>query len=257
MRAANHALDAFRLDGKVAVVTGASGGLGSRMAEVLHGAGASVVLAARRADRIEALAAKFERGLAVACDVTDAASRRELHRRVLDAHGAVDVLVNNAGIEVSAPAEDETLEDIQRVIDVNLVAPFALAQLFGRSMLERGSGSIVNVGSIMGVIGSGRPPLASYAASKGGIVNLTRDLAVQWARRGVRVNALCPGWFPSEMTAEMMASDAGQRYFARNTPLGRPGHEDELDGALLFLASDASAFVTGQALIVDGGWTAR
>jgi NAD(P)-dependent dehydrogenase (short-subunit alcohol dehydrogenase family) len=124
-------------------------------------------------------------------------------------------------------------------------------------MLAAGSGSVVNVASILGLVASGQIPQASYAASKGAVVNLTRELAVQWARRGVRVNAIAPGWFLSEMTEEMFGDEASQRWIARNTPMGRSGTEDELDGALLFLASDASSYVTGQTVAVDGGWTAR
>lgn len=227
------------------------------MAEVLHGAGARVVLVARRSDRLAELTNRLPGSLAVTSDVADTGSRQELFDRVIAEHGRVDVLVNNAGVEKSARAEDEAIEDVQRILEVNLVAPFALAQLFGRGMLERGRGSIVNVASMLGLVGVGRPPLASYTASKGGLVNLTRDLAVQWASRGVRVNALCPGWFPSDMTAVMMESEAGKSFFARNTPIGRPGLDHELDGALLFLASDASSFVTGHTLVVDGGWTAK
>jgi len=124
-------------------------------------------------------------------------------------------------------------------------------------MLEQKSGSIVNIASILGLVGAGRIPLASYVASKGGIVLLTRELALQWARRGVRVNAIAPGWFPSEMTDGMLASESGRQWIARETPIGRPGEEHELDGALLFLATEASSYVTGQVLAVDGGWTAK
>ena len=143
------------------------------------------------------------------------------------------------------------------MVDVNLTAVFALAQLAGRRMLAQGSGTIVNVASMLGLVASAPVKQASYAASKGAVVNLTRELAVQWARRGVRVNALAPGWFPSEMTADMIEPGPSQDFVRREAPMARGGEIHELDGALLFLACDASSYVTGQILTVDGGWTAR
>ena len=175
----------------------------------------------------------------------------------LGQYGRVDVLVNNAGMVDVVPAEDEPLEAFREVVDVNLVAPFALAQSVARAMIESdGGGVIVNVASVLGLVGAGQIPQAGYAASKGGIVNLTRELSSQWAKKGIRVNALAPGWFESEMNEDMLSSEKGQQWVARRTPLGRHGREGELDGALLFLASDASTYVTGHVLAVDGGWTA-
>jgi NAD(P)-dependent dehydrogenase (short-subunit alcohol dehydrogenase family) len=171
--------------------------------------------------------------------------------------GRIDVLVNNAGIGSPIPAEDEPVERFAEVLDVNVTALFALTQLVGRTMIERGSGSIVNIASILGLVASAPIKQASYTASKGAVVNLTRELAVQWARKGVRVNAIAPGWFPSEMTAEMFADPASMTFLERNAPMARGGRPDELDGALLYLASGASSYVTGQVLAVDGGWTAR
>jgi NAD(P)-dependent dehydrogenase (short-subunit alcohol dehydrogenase family) len=165
------------------------------------------------------------------------------------------VLVNNAGMVDAEPAIDEPLDTFKDVIDVNLVAPFALAQRAARAMLENGGGTIVNVASILGLRGVGQIPQAGYAASKGGIVNLTRELGAQWARKGIRVNAIAPGWFESEMTSDMFAEESGHKWVARRAPMGRHGKEGELDGALLFLASDASSYVTGHILAVDGGWT--
>jgi NAD(P)-dependent dehydrogenase (short-subunit alcohol dehydrogenase family) len=251
--------DLFSLADRVAVVTGASAGLGVSLAEGLAAAGAKLVLAARRVDRLEELAARLEAGgsecLAVACDVTDAASVEELARRSLEHFGAVDVLVNNAGITEVVPAEEETVECFDGVLDVNLRGVFLCSQHFGRAMLERKKGAIVNVASMLGLVGSGQVPQASYAASKGGVINLTRELAAQWARRGVRVNAIAPGWFASEMTAEMFGDEGSHKWMRNRTPMGRPGQDGELIGALLFLASDASTFVTGQTISVDGGWT--
>jgi hypothetical protein len=246
----------FGLDGKVAIVTGASSGLGERFARVLSGAGASVVVAARRADRIELLASELGDALAVPCDVSDAVDVERLVAATVERFGRVDVLVNNAGIGSPVPAEDERVERFRTVVDVNLVAAFAVAQAVARHMLAAGAGSIVNVASVLGVVGVGQMPFASYAASKGGLVNLTRELAAQWGRRGVRVNALAPAWFESEMTTEMFSDERSVAWLKRKTPMGRIPALEELDGPLLFLASDASTFVTGQVLAVDGGYTA-
>ena len=251
--------DLFRLDGKTAVVTGASSGLGIVFAHALAAAGASVVVSARRLDRLEQLAAEIEReggqALAVACDVASEEDVDTLAAKAVDRFGKVDVLVANAGVSDPRPAEQETLDVWQRILAVNLTGVFLCDRRFGALMLEQGSGSIVNVASVLGVVGAGQIPQASYTASKGGVVNLTRELAAQWARRGVRVNAIGPAWFESEMTEEMFASDRALRWIRRKTPMGRPGRGEELAGPVVFLASDASSYVTGQTLLVDGGWT--
>jgi NAD(P)-dependent dehydrogenase (short-subunit alcohol dehydrogenase family) len=247
----------FRLDQRVAIVTGASSGLGTRFARVLHAAGAQVVVAARRLDRLDALAAELPNSLVVPCDVAVDADLERLTAATLERYGRIDILVNNAGISVNYPAEAEPIAEFRRVIDVNLNALFLLSQLVGRQMIEQGRGSIVNVASILGLVASAPIKQASYTASKGAVVNLTRELAVEWARRGVRVNAIAPGWFPSEMTEEMWTDEGSVNFITRNAPMARGGEEHELDGALLFLAGDASSYVTGQTIAVDGGWTAR
>ncbi|MDX1650389.1 MAG: SDR family oxidoreductase, partial [Myxococcota bacterium] len=170
--------------------------------------------------------------------------------------GPAEILVNNAGFTTVVPAESQSLADWRGHLDVNLTGAFLCAQRFGRGMLEAGRGVIVNVASVLGLVASGQIKQAAYAASKGGMVNLTRELAAQWARRGVRVNAIAPGWFPTEMTDEMFDDERSLRWMRSRTPMGRGGELDELVGPLLFLASDASSFVTGQVLVVDGGWTA-
>ncbi len=248
--------DLFSLQGKTAIVTGASSGLGVRFARTLHGAGANVVIAARRVDRLKELADELPRSLAVQCDVVNDDELDHLVNATIGEFGKVDIVVNNAGIGTPIPAESEPLDYFRDVIAVNLTATFALSQKAGVHMLAAGGGTIVNIASILGLVASGQVPQASYTSSKGAVIQLTRELAVQWARRGVRVNALAPGWFESEMTADMFGDEGALTWARRKTPMGRTGEAHELDGALLFLASDASSFVTGQTLCVDGGWTA-
>lgn len=250
----------FGLSGRVAVVTGASSGLGVGFARALAQAGANLVVAARRGDRLESLAAELEEAgvevLPVPCDVTDSSQVEALKDACLERFGRVDILVNNAGTTEVIAAENETEEAFLRVLNVNLNGAFYCAQRFGRVMLEAGQGSIINVASIFGMVGSGSIPQAGYVASKGAVVNMTRELAAQWGRRGVRVNAIAPGFFLSEMTEEMFTDERSMSWLRKKTPAGRPGEVEELYGAVIYLASDASTYVTGQTIAVDGGWTA-
>jgi NAD(P)-dependent dehydrogenase (short-subunit alcohol dehydrogenase family) len=247
----------FSVEDRVAIVTGASGGLGRRFARVLHERGADVIVAARRAEKLEELASECPGVVTVTADMSDDEQVRRIVDTAVERFGGVDILVNNAGLGIPAQAVDESLDDFRYIVDVNLVGLFDLARLTARVMIDRGGGSIVNVASVLGLVASMPIPAAAYTASKGAVINLTRELACQWARQGVRVNALAPGYFPSEMTAPVLEDDGTLRYLTRNCPMGRIGEEHELDGALLFLASDASSYCTGHVLVVDGGWTAR
>jgi NAD(P)-dependent dehydrogenase (short-subunit alcohol dehydrogenase family) len=243
----------FRLDGKVAIVTGASSGLGVSFAAALAEAGADVALGARRVERLEETKALVEahgrRCIAVATDVADPAACQRLVDTTVAELGRVDVLVNNAGIGTAIPATRETPEEFRAVIDVNLHGCYWMAQACGRVM-EPGS-SIVNISSVLGITTGGLPQ-AAYAASKAGLIGLTRDLAQQWTgRKGIRVNALAPGFFSSEMTDQYPEGYLEQ--MQRRVLAGRTGDPRELSAALLFLASPAGGYVTGQTIVVDGG----
>ena len=238
----------FGLDGKVVVVTGASSGLGAQWAPVLAAAGASVVLAARREAELAEVAAKAPGSLVVACDVTAEADRRRLHDETIHQFGHVDVLVNNAGIAASSPALDTTIYDFRDMIDADLTSVFELTKLVGRSMIERNSGgSIINVASLGAERSVDRYPLPAYSAAKAGVVALTRSLASEWGRHAIRVNAIGPAFY---------LQDPDQvEWIKGHTALKRPARIDELDGLIVFLASDASTFITGQHFLVDGGWS--
>jgi NAD(P)-dependent dehydrogenase (short-subunit alcohol dehydrogenase family) len=248
-------LDMFRLEGKVAIVTGASSGLGVAFAEALAEAGADVVLGARRVDRLEEtrrlVEAAGRRALTVQTDVADPDACQALVDAAMRDLGRVDVLVNNAGVGTAVPATHETPEQFRQVIDVNLNGCYWMAQACGRVM-QPGS-SIVNISSVLGLTTAGLPQ-AAYASSKAALIGLTRDLAQQWTgRKGIRVNALAPGFFASEMTDQY--PDGYLDSMGRRIPAGRKGEGVELAAALVFLASDAGGYVTGQTLAVDGGMT--
>lgn len=252
-------LSAFRLDGRVAVVTGASSGFGERFARVLAGAGASVVVAARRVERIDALADELPEAVALGTDVADPAACELLIDTTVQRYGRIDVLVNNAGLsDAPTRAEELDLETYRQVLNVNLDACFVLSQLAAKHMFEQGSGSIINIASVHGLVASAPNLQTAYDTSKHGLVGLTRSLAGQWARKGVRVNAIAPGYFETELTEAMFVDDdSGLGWIKRNTQMGRAGSLPELDGALLLLASDAGSYMSGSVVAVDGGWTAR
>jgi NAD(P)-dependent dehydrogenase (short-subunit alcohol dehydrogenase family) len=243
------------LDGRVVVLTGASSGIGAQFARALDAAGARVVLAARRLDRLEALATAMRDAHLVRCDVAEEADRARLLEEAVGRFGRIDGLVNNAGVSNVVPALRETTDDFRRVLEVNLVAPFALARDAARLMRETGGGSIVNVASVVAVQVSSTTPQASYTASKAGLAGLTRELATQWARYAIRVNTLAPGPFTTEMTGTAFEEGDVAAYMRARIPLRRPGREGELDALLLTLLHPGTSYVTGQYLAVDGGLT--
>ena len=250
----------FRLDDKVAIVTGASSGIGHRFSRVLADHGATVYAAARRVDRLEELAATDDRIRAAGCDVSDDSQITDLVDRAVEECGHVDIVVNNAGTtDAVTPAEHQDPHEFRRVVDINMNACFVLASAAARQMIvQEDGGSIINISSVHGLVAAAPNAQAAYAASKGGLVNLTRELAAQWAKHRIRVNAIAPGYFETELTEAMfVGEDAGLRYIRRNTLLGRAGELEELDGPLLLLAPDAGTYITGQTIAVDGGWTAR
>ncbi|HXW07154.1 MAG TPA: SDR family NAD(P)-dependent oxidoreductase [Vicinamibacterales bacterium] len=253
-------LESFRIDGKRALITGGARGLGRTMAMALGEAGADVALAGRsiaaceQAAR-EIAAATGRRAQAFGVDVTKAADVERLAADVESQVGPVDILVNNAGTNIRGPIEQLSEADWDTVIDTNLKGPFLCARAIGPGMVKRGWGRVINLGSVLGVIAlAGRAP---YASSKAGIINLTRVLALEWAGTGVTANAICPGAFGTELNRQLLDDPVKYQEFVKRIPMGRWGELDELAGAVVFLASDASTYVTGSTLFVDGGWTAR
>ncbi len=251
------ALRRFDLSGRVAVVTGASAGLGEALARALASVGARVAVVARRYDRLVKLAEEIG-GVAIGCDLLDLARVGEIIPQVTDELGGPEILVNAAGnIFSHESAEREPLGAIHQTLDLNLVAPFRLSQEVFPHMVAAGRGSIVNVSSISGRVGVPGIPQASYAASKLGLSGLTAELAVQWARHAIRVNTVAPGFFRSEITDGLYDDERSRAWLRRNTPLAAEGSVDDFAGAVLWLVSDAGRYVTGQTIVIDGGWTAR
>lgn len=248
----------FDLSGKTAIVTGGSRGLGREMAEGLAEAGASLMLCARRAEWLDETLEEFRardfRVEGKLCDVSNAEEIQTVVDETVKAFGKVDVLINNAGISWGEMPESMPLEKWQKVLDVNLTGCFLFAQAAGREMLKRRSGSIINITSISGLTSSANGPFyAGYVASKAGLIGLTRELAASWGRRGIRVNAIAPGFFHSRLADSVI--DIYEHSIQENNPIPRIGEEGELKGVAVFLASDASSYITGQTIIVDGGMT--
>lgn len=250
----------FDLSNKVALVTGGSRGLGKEIAEGLAEAGCALMILARREQWLNPTVEEFKnRGFrceGALCDVSNEQHVAAAVDRTVEAFGKIDVLVNNAGITWGEPAETVPIERWRQVIDVDLTGAFLFAQRAGRLMLERRTGNIINVASIAGLIATmpdGGQHIAAYVAAKGGLIALTRELGAKWAKSGVRVNAIAPGFFPSRMTERVL--EAAQAQIEAGVPMGRVGAEGELKGVAVFLASDASSYITGQTIVVDGGST--
>jgi NAD(P)-dependent dehydrogenase (short-subunit alcohol dehydrogenase family) len=245
--------DLPRLTDRVIVVTGASSGIGEQFAHALDTAGARLILAARRTDRVQQVAAGLRNAIAVRCDVADDGERDALIPAAVEHFGRIDGLVNNAGISDVGPALRQDADDFRRVLEVNLVAPFALATAAATAMRRTGGGAIVNIASICSFQAMPATPQASYVASKAGLAGLTRELATQWARYDIRVNALAPGAFTTELTGDAYEVGPYSDMLMTRIPLARPGRPGELDAMLLTLLHPASSYMTGQTVTVDGG----
>jgi NAD(P)-dependent dehydrogenase (short-subunit alcohol dehydrogenase family) len=253
-------LDSFRLNGRRALVTGGAKGLGKVMATALAQAGAEVAIASRTRAECEATASEIAAGtgkrvVAFTADVTLAEDVTRLAGEIEATIGPVDILVNNAGINVRGAAAELAEADWDAVVAINLKAPFLCARTFAPGMCQRGWGRVINMGSILSVIGI--PGRAPYASAKGGLLNLTRVLALEWATQGVTVNAICPGPFATDMNKPLLDDPVKYKAFIDKIPMGRWGELHEIAGAVVFLASDAASFVTGSGLFIDGGWTAQ
>ena len=249
----------FDLTGKNAIVTGTSAGIGNRLARTLILAGARVAAIARRTTELDEEATSTGRLLPINADLAERDQVEAAANTTLEEFGGrVDILVNNAAyIAGGVKAEDETYEDIRRTLAINVEAPIALGQAVFPGMKEAGNGSIINITSITASVGIGRFPQAVYAVTKGGLEALTREWAAQWSRYGIRINSLAPGWIETEITSEVTKVPKVEEWILRNTLLPRHGQPDDFDGALLLLASDAGRYITGQRIVVDGGWTAH
>ncbi|MCD9186531.1 MAG: glucose 1-dehydrogenase [Pyrinomonadaceae bacterium] len=255
---AKHIRELFDLSGKTAIVTGGSRGIGVEMAEALAEAGANLMLCARREEwlneTVEAFRANNYNVAGKVCDVSKADDVQAVVDETVKTFGKVDILINNAGISWGAMPEEMPLAQWQKVLDVNLTGCFLMAQAVGREMLKQKSGSIINIASIAGLTSSANGPFyAGYAASKAGLIGLTRELAASWGRKGVRVNAIAPGFFHSRLADAVI--DIYERSIQENNVIPRVGDEGELKGITVFLASDASSYITGQTIAVDGGMT--
>jgi gluconate 5-dehydrogenase len=253
-------VDPFDLSGKVALVTGATRGIGNGIAQALAGRGADLIVTSRSQEDCDAAAAELGgigcRVLGRACSVTDGAGIESLVGEIVDTFGRIDILVNNAGTASRKPAEELTEEDWDRVIDVDLKGVFLTSIAVGRRMIAQSSGKMVNIASMLGLVGDRQ--LLPYCVAKGGVIQMTRALAVEWAKYNIRVNALCPGYVMTAMNERTLTTDeAVLRYILNRTPMGRLGTINELTSAVEFLASDASSYMTGQVLVIDGGWTAQ
>jgi len=249
----------FDLTGRVAVVTGASSGLGVQMAKALARQGADIAILARRKEKLEVVAEEIRKlgvkCLPVQCDVTDTEAVKKAADLVEAEFGKVDILINNAGSGDTGPAEELTDEAWQYTMNVDLNGVFKVAREFGKKMIKNNYGRIINISSMYGLVGNMALPSSAYHAAKGGVVNLTRALAAEWAKYGITVNTICPGYFETELTVDTLKTEYFTNYMKASVPVGRYGREGELDSTAIYLASDASSYVTGAAIPVDGGYT--
>jgi NAD(P)-dependent dehydrogenase (short-subunit alcohol dehydrogenase family) len=253
-------LELFRLDNRIALITGGAGGFGSVFAQALSSVGADVVLVGRKIDALQSVADAIQkengtRAMAISADVTDESQVNSAVMRVINEWGRIDILVNNAGMNIRKPTVQFTLEDWRAVMDTNLTGAFLCAKAAAPNMIERKWGRIINISSMIGMVGLGERP--AYTAAKGGLIQLTRTLALELAPHNVTANALAPGPFLTEINMPVLNSPVAYQSFIDRLPLGRFGNPEELCGAILFLASDASSFMTGSVLTIDGGWTAQ
>lgn len=249
----------FDLSGKVALVTGASSGLGVQFAQALARQGADLAIMARRMDKLNQVKAAIEklgvRCFAVQCDVGQVAEIKAAVSAIKDHYGKIDILVNNAGIGLFGPAEEQSDELWEQMMRINLSSVYYVAREVGKVMIENNYGKIINTGSIHSLVSMTGLPLSAYCSTKGGVLMLTKALANEWAKYNITVNAIGPAYFESEMTGAVINNDEFQKVVQAYCPMGRTGKKGELDGAIVYFASDASSYTTGQILAVDGGWT--
>ncbi|NMB32713.1 MAG: SDR family oxidoreductase [Clostridium sp.] len=249
----------FDLRGRTAVVTGASSGIGVQMAKALARQGSNLVILARRKEKLEAVARQIEelgvKCIPVVCDITDIEAIKNAVGITQKKFKTVDILVNNAGVGASAPAEETSDEMWYNTVNIDLNATFMVAREFGKLMIEHGYGRIINIASMYGMVGNMVHPSTAYHAAKGGVVNMTRGLAAEWAKNGITVNSICPGYFMSELTGDILNTDEFSNYIKASVPVGRYGNEGELDSTVVYLASESSSYITGTIIPVDGGYT--